>query len=133
MAAGIVVDQAALDRLLKSPNGPAARRMLQLGRKVEGLAKREVNVDTGQLRSSISTQLMFFGNRITVRVGSNVFYAWYIHDGTGIYGPRHQPIKPVRAKLLVFRPRGGGKVVFARQVRGVKSNPFLLKALRAVR
>jgi hypothetical protein len=64
-----------------------------------------------------------------------VRYARWVHNGTGIYGPRHRPIKPKRAKALRFKGRRFGKSgwVYARQVKGMKPNPFLEDALIAAR
>lgn len=46
----------------------------------------------------------------------------WILFGTGIYGPRRRPIVPKRAKFLRFNV--GGRVVFARSVRGMKKRNF---------
>jgi len=54
-------------------------------------------------------------------------YAKFVHDGTGIYGPRKKPIFPVRAKVLSFRING--KKIFAKSVKGQKPNPFLKKGI----
>ena len=48
-------------------------------------------------------------------------------------GPRHQPIKPKRAKRLRFRPHGKSRYVYAKQVAGIRPNPFLRNALPAAR
>jgi hypothetical protein len=71
-----------------------------------------------------------------VRVGTHLKYARWVHDGTGLYGPRHAMIKPRSAKFLVFKSarygakkgKGKGKV-FVKQVRGVQPNPFLKSAI----
>ena len=68
-------------------------------------------------------------------------YAEYVHEGTGIYGPKGTPIVPVTKKALKFKWDGpGGAVrskdkrgyVFAKSVKGQKANPFLARALRTV-
>ena len=117
--------QGELDRLLKSPNGAVAKDLLRRGLRVESQAKRNLGgvdgpkrVDTGRLRASITTQLVTIRGWPAVRVGTNVSYAVYVHEGTGIYGPRGVPIRPVRARMLRFVPRGQTKPVYARQVRG---------------
>lgn len=63
-------------------------------------------------------------------VGTNVRYARFIHDGTGLYGPRKRLIRPVRAKALRWVGRDGN-VVFARSSRGIRPRPFLRDALEA--
>lgn len=102
---------------------------------LSGTAGHPKRVDTGRLRSSVQVQLRALAGSPVVRVGTNVRYARWVHDGTGIYGPRHRPIKPKRAKALRFKGRRFGKSgwVYARQVKGMKSNPFLEDALIAAR
>lgn len=124
------VDDATLQRILHSRGGQVARDMYRRGRRVEGYAKRLVNVDTGRLRASIHTEQKRFGDVWGVRVGSDVAYARYVHDGTGLYGPRHVRIVPRNAKVLRWTTRGG-KNVFARSTIGSKPNPFLRDALVA--
>lgn len=128
------LNSSEIDRILRSEAGPVARDLMRRGLLVESAAKRRISsnpmrVDTGRLRSSITHVLTTQGTNLQVRVGTNVFYALYIHDGTGIYGPRHRMIKPVRAQMLHWVGKSGE--VFARQVRGIPPNPFLKDALPA--
>lgn len=125
------LDEAAVNRMMTSPEGPLYRYLLQKGLLVEAEAKRRCPVDTGRLRSSITTEMFVEDGAPVARVGTNVEYAAFIEFGTGIYGPRGQPIRPVRAQYLSWIPRGG-KRVFAREVRGVRPRPFLLPALDSV-
>ncbi len=90
-------------------------------------------MDTGRLRASINTQLVIRNGRPVAVVGTNVFYARFVHDGTGLYGPRHRLIRPVRRKFLRFRPAGSRRFVYVRSVKGMVPNPFLRNALRAAR
>jgi len=66
----------------------------------------------------------------------------YIEFGTGVYGPRKTPIRPVNKKVLAFVTSGArptsaaawnkaqkdGRVVYAKEVRGIKPRPYLLPA-----
>lgn len=66
---------------------PLARDMLRRGQRVETAAKRRIShsprrIDTGRLRSSLTTQPIRRGPVPGVRVGSNVEYALYVHEGT---------------------------------------------------
>lgn len=61
-------------------------------------------------------------------VGTDVEYAEFVHQGTGIYGPNQTPIVPVRASVLRWTDRQGN-VIYARSVRGQEPNPFLTDAL----
>jgi len=139
-----VFNQAEVNRLLGSRTGGVARDALRRGYRVEAEAKRRCPVDHGRLRSSITTQLAS-GHRsgvpFFVRVGTDLDYAIFVEKGTGLYGPKHARIYPVRAKVMVFTPRksaGGAFVkrgdrttVFARSTRGMRARPFLGPALRA--
>lgn len=123
------LDTRALRTLLKSPTGPVIAELNNRGRRVQNGAKRRVRVDTGRLRSSIVVTNGTLDDLPAVFIGTNVKYAEYVHQGTGIYGPRRAPIRPKNSKFLVFKPRGSRVTVFARQVRGVRPNPFLRDAL----
>jgi hypothetical protein len=53
----------------------------------------------------------------------------FVLFGTGIYGPTGRRITPVRAQSLRFV--SGGRVVFAKSVKGQKANNFLAESIRA--
>ena len=83
-------------------------------------------MDTGRLRSSIRTQeSSFFGLRPKITIGSDVFYAPFVNDGTAPH-----IIRPRRAQALRFRI--GGRVVYAKVVHhpGTRARPFLDDALK---
>jgi bacteriophage HK97-gp10 putative tail-component len=127
---------ARMHAILQSPTGGLARDMLKRGVRVQTKARLNLQrppqrVDTGLLRASIGVQLIFFHGYPAVRVGSNLEYARFVHDGTGIYGPRHHMITPLTSKYLVFKPKGGSHLVFAKSVKGMRPNPFLADALSA--
>lgn len=135
------LDTTAVAALLNSPRGGVARDMLRRGLRVETQAKRNLGgvggpkrVDTGRLRASINTQLVTGpkGEPVAV-IGTNVYYARWVHDGTGVFGPKHRLIRPTRREFLKFRPTGGGRFVYARFVVGMKPNRFLTNALIAAR
>lgn len=132
-----VTNKRELQLLLTSPNGAVAKDLFRRGKKVEAKAKRNLQrepkrVDTGLLRSSIHTTLLTVGGLPAVRVGTNVFYAIYVHDGTGIYGPKGRYIYPVNAKFLSWKLKNG-KRVFALRVAGMRPNPFLKDAVMAAK
>ena len=120
------------------------QRMDAIGRQVVTHARAGCNVDTGQLRSSITHHVTLVGRTARMRVGSPLERAKWIHEGTGIYGPHKKPIVPVTAKALKFPTpkmigplrRGGarspGGFVFAKSVKGIQPNPFLTDALKKV-
>ncbi|SDY71855.1 HK97 gp10 family phage protein [Thermoactinomyces sp. DSM 45892] len=61
------------------------------------------------------------------KVQTAVAYARYTNDGTGIYGPRRQPIRPRSGQALVFQSQG--RTVFARSVRGMKGRKYIEKSI----
>lgn len=136
------LDLAAVKTLLTSRQGGAVHDMLRRGFLVETQAKRNLagiggpkRIDTGRLRASIATQVIGKGGRPIVVVGTNVRYARLVHDGTGIYGSRHQRIRPKAKKALRWKAPYGRRrgYAFAKSVEGMKPNPFLKNALRAAR
>lgn len=54
-----------------------------VGQLVENTAKEGVPVDDGQLKASITHQVADDGSK--VEIGTNVEYAPYVHQGTGLY------------------------------------------------
>ena len=126
------INPDALREITSGPQGPLYRYLVQKAALVETEAKRRCPVDTGRLRSSIHTEMFTDDGQVIARIGTNVGYARYIEEGTGIYGPRGRPIRPVRAQFLSWVPRGQSKRVFAREVRGVPPRPFLMPALESV-
>lgn len=135
------IHYAALNALLRSPAGGVARDMLRRGIRVQSQAKRNLGgghgrprrIDSGLLRSTIFVRPTVSRGLPAVWVGSDLRYARWVHDGTGLYGPRHQKITPRRAKVLRFRPKGSRRYVYVRSVKGMKPNPFLADALKAAK
>lgn len=129
----------------------AAKLVVAHGLDVEREAKQHAPVRFNRLRSSIHTRVIQAGDRIVAYIGTNVHYAPYVEFGTGLYGPRKRVIRPKRAKVLswVTRGRGAyvttrtgrtryasappGQRVFARSVRGMRPQPYLIPALKRVR
>ena len=60
-------------------------------------------------------------------VPSRPKYAKWVHDGTGIYGPRGTPIVPKKAQFMVFQI--DGKWFRKRSVLGQRPQPYLREAL----
>lgn len=137
------MNEAAVNRLLNSRDGPVARDLLRRGHRVGAVAKRKCPVDHGRLRSSITVALApGSSGGVVCQVGTDVKYARWVHDGTGIYGPRKARIYPTTARAMVFTPRKssgafiarkGRVTVFAKSTKGMKGTPFLKDALPAAR
>lgn len=126
------IEQAKIKKMVSDPKGPVARGVLRISKRVERRAKKLAPVDKGLLRASITTQLTYRGGIPIGRVGTKVKYAIWVHEGTGIYGPRGMLIRPKKAQFLVFRPKGSAQIIRAKSVRGMRPRPFLRDALSAV-
>lgn len=75
------------------------------------------------------TRAMIHGGAEKNQNGATVYLAHgskigvYHEKGTGVYGPRGRPIRPVKAKVLAFKI--DGKMVFAKEVKGMKPRPIV--------
>ena len=106
--------------------------MLERGERVKAAAQRNINSRSGALARSITIEVTTYQGATGARIGTNLSYARFVHDGTGIYGPSHRPIRPARAKIMAFAGRGaGGGTVYVRQTQGQRANSFLREALKA--
>jgi hypothetical protein len=143
----VVVNKVEVNRILRSPSGPVARDLVYRGIRVKALAQRNLGggtgsgpkrVDTGLLRSTIFNESVMINGEPHQRIGSRLYYAMWVHNGTGIYGPRHMRITPKTANVLAWKSKVYGAKrgkyagwVFAKSTKGMKPNPFLKKALPA--
>jgi phage gpG-like protein len=129
--AEIRINDAAVQKMLRNPKGQVAKGILKIGKKVERKAKRLVPVDHGVLRNSISTELIIRRGPVA-RIGTKVKYALYVHEGTGIYGPKNSPIIARPGKVMAFTLRKSGKLIFTKKIKGMKGTPYLRNALISV-
>lgn len=104
------------------------KAMLRATLYLEGKVVEKAPVVTSTLRNSISTNLEGIGAALRGIVDITAKYAQYVIEGTGVYGPTGQPIKPKSKKALAFIYKGQPVVV--RSVRGSKPNPFQEEALK---
>lgn len=88
---------------------------------VEGEAKVRCPVNDGQLRQSITSQVEAAGTEVRGYVGTNVEYAPYVHQGTGIYAVNGDG----RKDRWSYQDANGEW----HSTIGQKPNPFLEKAL----
>jgi hypothetical protein len=128
----VEINGSALNRLLRSPTGPVARDMLKRGNRVRSAARRRINSRTGDLARSIEVDIVIAGGAAGVRVGSDLYYARFVHDGTGIHGPRRRPIRPRRRGGALAFGGSTGTVIVASSP-GQRGTHFLRNALRAAR
>jgi Bacteriophage protein of unknown function (DUF646). len=118
-------------KLDKSP----AKDMEQIIRRTMGLTQLELlgnlkknsPVDHGKLQGSwfpVSSNQTF-----TRGIRSSSRYVNWVNDGTGIYGPRGQLIRPKTARLLgPFKYKG--RMIAVPWIRGIKPRKFVEKSIR---
>lgn len=127
-----------LQAFLRSPAGGIAKNMFKRAVRIRSAAQRNLGrsprrIRTGYLRASLYIKPVVIDGYPGFRIGSPLNYARFVHDGTGIYGPKGQPIRPKNSKWLVFIPSGGSGKVFAKEVKGMPPNPFLKDAVKAAK
>lgn len=142
--ASISIDHAQLTRMFQNQAVAWANEM---GRRVVNEAKARAPVDNGRLRSSIAYTIELTPTTCVLKVGSDVPYARYVEEGTGVYGPRGTRIYPTTKQALKFpvphargphrqgarRPTQAARgFLIRRSVAGSPPNPFLKDALAAV-
>lgn len=121
------LDDAAVRKLQES-GGDVDRAVQRAAGRARDYARQNITeagrVDTGRLRNSIRyEQRSRAGRTANYAVGSDLDYAIFQERGTRAHGPR-------RARVMRFKPKGGGAFVFASHVRGVTGAQFMQKALR---
>jgi hypothetical protein len=106
----------------------AAYKAAQKGR---GYVMSEIRaagrIDTGRMIAGMQVRKVASGPLLKrFEVSSSAPYTMFQNDGTRAHGPR-------RADFMVFTPKGGGGVVFARWVKGVQGAHFMEKGLQRLR
>ena len=86
---------------------------------------------TGNLAKSIKTRRYTKAPMVRMKVLSNVPYARYVIEGTGLHGPKAALIYPVTAKVLHWTE--SGQSIFAASTQGQMPNDFPKKAFDTVK
>ena len=76
------MDKQSVNDLKRSSNGPVAQYLVRKAYQVQNKARVNCPVDTGNLRGSITHEIAQDGEGLSARVGTNVPYAVYVHEGT---------------------------------------------------
>lgn len=126
-AAGGLVDQAV---------GRVAGRVRD---RAKVIITQEHRVDTGAMRQSIQSERVSgsHGNTVTWRVGSNLRYAAFQHEGV------KGPVYPRNARVLRFKPKKGSALarttkkgskgyVFFAHTKGFEGIHFLTRAAQEI-
>ncbi|GKV54241.1 hypothetical protein NCCP2222_01880 [Sporosarcina sp. NCCP-2222] len=98
---------------------------VSIGKNLEAQAKRDASWKdrTGNTRRAIH------GGGEKTSKGAMAFLAHgsmvgtYLEEGTGLYGPHRSPIVPKNANALRFTM--GGRVIFAKQTKGMPAQPII--------
>lgn len=140
------LNEAELVKLYRQPGGRVWFIINRYGERVAQKAQQLAPVDQGGLRGSIKSETRSEGGNPVAYVGSNLKYAVYVHEGTGIYSKTNpRMITPKSGKALRWpaknnsgsgnrRYRGGSTsaYVYSKSSKGSPGRPFLLNALKAV-
>jgi hypothetical protein len=127
---------------MQGKNGPVYQDIHRRGNAVLREARRLAPKDTGRLKQSMAMEMRFAMGKVIARVGTNVDYALFIHEGTANKGTGYiYPKKGQFLKFPVVNNSGKGRrrykagataqYAYAKRVRGIKPTPFLLNALPA--
>jgi len=133
------LDDAAMSDLLRSPNGPVGRHVMDLGNQVRDRAAPKVGVSPEghgigasgaqqHLRDALIVRLVSDEKGPAAMVGAELGHALFHHEGTAPH-----VIRPRNVTFLRFPTSpGGATFVFAKQVNhpGTKPNPYLVDAAR---
>lgn len=90
---------------------------------VEAEAKVVAGFKTGTLARSITSAVFPLGQSVKGITSASAVYAPYVNNGTGLFGPHHQPIVPKTKKFLRWKGEGG--YIFARSTKGMKGKHFM--------
>jgi hypothetical protein len=122
----VIIYKAALNFETHSASGMVGRHLHKIGTRIVSGAKRQVGVQTGQLRKSIKLEHIVFREGAAIKVGSNLRYAHAHHEGTKPHTITPNPPN----KVLVFSK--GSRIVHTPIVRhpGTKPNRYLSDQLR---
>lgn len=93
---------------------------------VQAKAMEKCPVNTGELRRSITTEVETNGTTVNGKVGTNVDYAPYVHEGTGIYSRTGSGRKDVP---WVYCDAEGN----FHKTSGIKPTPFLEDAANEIK
>lgn len=129
--ARVIFNKTEMRRALRGSDGPVYRILDQRAKRVRDRAYVFCPVRSGFLRSTLDYRLGTEGGQPVAYVYVTASYGLFVHEGTGIYGPKRRPIEARPGRMFVF-PGRDGKLVFTRRIKGMRPRPFLRQALQAV-
>lgn len=99
--------------------------LLRIAERARDHVQSEAPYQTGDLRASHTVQDL---GPNEVQMGTNWDYALFVHEGTGLYGPKKERIRPKKKKALYW-PGADHPVA---SVAGQRPNPWLERVLAKV-
>ena len=115
----ITIDLSDLRTLAEDFAARARRASIQGLLAIESAAVEEAPHRSGNLVNAITTAADGSGGQVFVSGAAP--YAQYVHEGTGIFGPKGQRIKPT-SKRALFWPGASHPM---RSIAGMRPNPFM--------
>ncbi|WP_131820808.1 hypothetical protein [Desulfotruncus arcticus] len=93
------------------------------------------NDQTGHARQAIHSGVDLESDGFHLYLAHGKDYGPMLEEGTGIFGPSRQPIKPVNARVLVIpgipNPKDPSKPLMVRQIKGMKAKPIIKPTLES--
>ncbi len=120
------IDTQGIAELAQDFQRRARQASLQGIQIIEALAAEEAPHRSGSLQAAITTASTPQGGQVYVSGAAP--YAVHVHEGTGLFGPRRERIRPTNKRALMW-PGASHPV---RSIAGMRPNPFMDRAaLRA--
>ena len=122
------VNTRVLDRVFKDTKGDVGIELYKRARRMARHAKNQAPIGTGPTAGRLKRSIKVYRHQRytkgqTIRVGTSVPYAMYVHEGT-----RPHMIYPQNpGGALKFVPKGGTRVIITKRVKhpGSRPNRFL--------
>jgi hypothetical protein len=123
-----LMDRAKLDFELNNPQGSVGKHLKKRGRLIVAMARRQVGVDTGELKASIQMIHERVSRGQQLKIGSSLGHALAHHEGTSPH-----IITPRDAGFIRFS--SGGRVIYTHKVNhpGTRPNRYLSDQLWVAR
>lgn len=114
-----------LDALLKRIDGVSIDNMLRGATEeasdyLHSKVLANTPVDKGDLYRSITlSPIEYRGKTLRVTISTKgIKHAMWVEEGTGVYGPKHTSIVPLKSPLLVFFWKKTGRWMYMSSVKG---------------
>ncbi|MFC1418734.1 HK97 gp10 family phage protein [Streptacidiphilus cavernicola] len=120
-------NEPELRELLTGRTGAVVTHISEVTEQVLVAAQAICPRRSGATAASLHAEVEVVGDLVIGRVGSDSPVVGWLEEGTGLYGPRHQWITPIRARVLGPLPSPYPR--FIARSRGMRAQPFLKRAL----